>query len=377
MTFKLHHFPFLAAVAAFALAACGAAPAQSWAGVTVSTEASTAYIADGTHLYALNTNDGTVRWQLPPQSSGGFLGGLFGGGTDSGVNLGSVFADPVLVDDTLIVTSFNKSVFALDAVNGTLQWTFSESKDRLIAPAAVYGDTIYVASADNSLYALDMSGQRKWAFTTQNGLWGAALPTEDVVYMPSMDKNLYAVDAATGIELWHVELDGAIAGTPALSVDGKTIFVGTLSDTLYALSTEDGAERWTVEATGWVWGTPLVTEATIYFGDLQGSVFAVDVVEGNTVWNKELGGSIRAKFALSDDTLIVPSDDIATGIVYALNAVDGSILWQKVIDDRNADRLLANPVIVGEVVLIVPITADKLVYALDVATGDVRWTFDQ
>ncbi|MBH0203944.1 MAG: PQQ-binding-like beta-propeller repeat protein, partial [Nitrospira sp.] len=105
--------------------------------------------------------------------------------------------------------------------------------------------------------------------------------------------------------------------------------------------------------------------------------FAVDAAEGNVMWSKDLGGSVRAKLALADETLIVPADDIAAGTVYALNAGDGDIRWQKVIDERNADRLLANPIIVGEVVLIVPITADKIVYALDIATGDVRWTFDQ
>jgi len=356
---KKTSFAILLALAALALAACGTAPAQSWSGVAISADAATVYVTRSTHLYALNTRaSGQTLWQFPP---------------DNDNNIGPFYADPALAGDTLIITSYNKSVYALDANSGAQKWAFAQSKDRYIAPAAVFGDTVYAASADNTLYALDLaSGNLKWTFDKATaGLWGAALPAEDKVFVPSMDHNLYAVDAATGNQLWAVTLNGALAGAPALG-DG-VIYVGSLNDTLYALDMADGSEQWTVKADGWVWGTPLVVGETLYFGDLAGNVYSVDALSGGIHWKSQVGGAVRGAPSLSGDTLIVPVDDVSNGIVVALNAADGSTRWQKIIDERNADRMLANPVIANDAALIVPMNAEKLIYALSLGGGAELW----
>ncbi|MEK6573256.1 MAG: PQQ-binding-like beta-propeller repeat protein, partial [Chloroflexota bacterium] len=134
----------------------------------------------------------------------------------------------------------------------------------------------------------------------------------------------------------------------------------------------DGAERWTVKADGWVWSTPLIAGDTLYFGDLAGSIYSLNAVKGSVNWKSQLGGSVRGAPALSGETLVIPADN---GIVYAVNTADGSTAWQTEIDLRNADRLLANPVVAGDAVLIAAMNAEMLVYALNISSGDVLWTF--
>jgi outer membrane protein assembly factor BamB len=51
------------------------------------------------------------------------------------------------------------------------------------------------------------------------------------------------------------------------------------------------------------------------------------------------------------------------------------VLWQKNIDDQNADRLFTNPALVGDTVLIAPLLAENAIYALNVSDGSVRWFF--
>ncbi len=356
---------------ALLLSACGAAPSESWSGVTLSESGATPtlYIANNTHLYALDPANGALRWQAPPKDERGFLEGLFS--PSAGINLGAIHADPALADNLLILTSFNKSVYALNADSGELEWTFTGPTDRLIAPATVYENTVYVASADNFLYALDLEGKLKWKFETKAGLWGAALPTAERIYVPSLDHNLYAVDA-NGKQLWAASLNGALAGAPALSADQKIVFVGTLSDALYALDAATGQVRWTANADGWVWGAPLVVEDTVYFADFEGSVYSVNADEGETIWKTQIDGLVRGSPALASETLIIAADE---GVVYALDPADGSKKWEKVIDDQNADRLLASPVIVDDLAVIVPLNADQLVYALSLDNGQVKWTF--
>ena len=339
------------------LAACGAAPAQSWPGLTASGD--TAYVAFNTHVYAVNTANGVKRWQFPP---------------DNDNKISQFFSDPVLAGETLIVTSYNKSVYALDARDGSQKWVFSESTDRLIAPAAVLGESVYIASADNNLYALDLDGQLKWTFETQNGLWAAPLPTEEVVYVPSMDHNLYAVDAATGKQLWSVELNGALAGTPVLA--GETLYIGTLSDTLYALNAGTGRELWTVKASGWVWASPRIDGDTLYFADLNGTVYSVAKDSGRINWQSEIDGAIRGTPLLIDGKVVVATDK--QGTIYALNAADGLPAWPqgKVLDKDNKDRLLASLAVADGKILVAPLSAKYLTYALNPSDGSELWHFD-
>ena len=134
-----------------------------------------------------------------------------------------------------------------------------------------------------------------------------------------------------------------------------------------------------MKADGWVWTTPLVVNDRLYFGDLQGSVFAVDAATGDVQWKVQPvqeSGSVRANIVLTGEgTLIVAVDDITNGTVVALNIADGSEKWRQVLDPQNADRMLSNPVVMGDTVLIVPLNADQLVYALNVGAGDTSWTF--
>jgi eukaryotic-like serine/threonine-protein kinase len=339
---------------AVVLAACGAAPSESWSGVAVASDENTIYVTQATHLYALAPG-GTKKWQFPADNT----------------DMGKFYSDPVIAGDTIVLTSYNKSVYGLD-LNGIQKWVFSGSQDRLMAPATVYEDTIYVGSADNNLYALNMDGTLKWQFTTKNSIWGAPLPLDEMLIVPSMDHNLYAIDAATGSQIWVAPLNGAVAGSPALSEDSETVFVGTLNDTLYAIDPASGNVKWEVTAKGWVWSTPLVDGDTLYFGDLRGGLFSVDTSNGDINWNVQIEGIIRATPVLINESLIVVTD---AGKVFSIDPASGAKSWEIELDTQNADRLLANPVVVRDVVIIVPISAAELVYALNPSNGSIVWTF--
>lgn len=373
MTPNLHRFLIITSIIGLLLAACSAAPSSSWSGVALSPDATTIYVTQGTHLFAVAPG-GTKRWQYPADNT----------------NVGTFYADPVVAGDLIILPSYDKkAVFALDT-NGVLKWQYPDAaeaqgfialpgptdptipNDRLTAPVAVYNDTIYVPSSDNSLYALDLAGNYKWKFTTQASLWGAPVPIGDLILVPSMDHNLYAINADTGSQIWVANLNGSAAGAPALSPDGKTAYVGTLSDTMYAIDVETGNTVWTVTADGWVWGTPLVVEDTLYFGDMQGSLFSVNAADGSLNWKVQPGGTIRSTPALAGEALIVVTDQ---GKVYSIGTASGTKNWEKELDEKNADRLLTNPLIVGDTVVIVPLSAEYLIYGINPANGESPWQF--
>ena len=133
-----------------------------------------------------------------------------------------------------------------------------------------------------------------------------------------------------------------------------------------------------MKASGWVWARPVLDGGTLYFADLDGTVYSVDTAEGRVNWQVPLDGSIRGTPVLIDGKLVVSTDK--QGKIYALKTADGSNAWgPKVIDEDNASRLrlLANLAIADGKIWVAPLSAKYLLYALDPSDGSVKQWFDQ
>jgi hypothetical protein len=87
-------------------------------------------------------------------------------------------------------------------------WKF-QTGGRVISSPVVSGGTVYVGSADGSLYAIDQrTGTQRWKFTTQGPVHSSPAVAGGLVYVGSLDGNVYAVDAATGTERWKFTTKG-------------------------------------------------------------------------------------------------------------------------------------------------------------------------
>jgi predicted MPP superfamily phosphohydrolase len=77
--------------------------------------------------------------------------------------------------------------------------------DTIQSSPVLVGDTLYVSSFDGKLYALDAaSGKRRWAASTGGPLFATPYVSDETVYVGSMDHFLYAFDARTGRRLFPV-----------------------------------------------------------------------------------------------------------------------------------------------------------------------------
>lgn len=348
--------PVHAALAAFtllaiSLAGCaGQAPAKSWPGLAVGDD--TAYVAFQNHVYAVNLADGKLAWQYPQEADR---------------NL-EFYADPVISGDVLVAGTYHSSAVAIQIESREVEWTLTEPNDVIIAPAAVADGVAFVPSADYHLYATDLAtGEVRWSFAADQGLWAKPLLDGDTVYVASLDHRLYALDAANGIERWSVDLGGALAGTPAIA-DGM-LFVGILDKAFYALDAASGDVLWSTEPEGWVWGGPQVADGTVYFGDLEGNLYALNAADGSERWTRTLGDPIRATPALADGQLIVGTQG---GALLAISAKDGSDVWTQSLE---AGQLLGEPVVAGDLILVAPHLGPNLLEARRLNDGGIKWAF--
>lgn len=344
-------------IGALIVSACGGRTlGTSWPNMSAAD--GTLYIADGVAVYAVDGETGTQQWQFPAEADR---------------DATQFYNLPTILPDLIVVSSFHQTAYALNP-QGVPQWQFdSEPLRTTTAPSATSAAGQHVLLvAGNTLHALNAeTGEEAWQFTAGEALWAPPASDGEVLYQPGMDHKLYALDLENGSEQWQQEFEGALASTPTL-VDG-TLYLGSLSSNVYALDAASGRVKWKLGTDNWVWSSPVVSDGTAYFGDLQNSVYAVDAETGEVVWQAEVDSAVRAAPALAGGSVFVNTEG---GFVYSLDSATGAVNWQVEIDPETGERLLANPILVDDLVLIVALNGTQLVYAYNQETGSLAWQYN-
>ena len=107
----------------------------------------------------------------------------------------------------------------------------------------------------------------------------------------------------------------------------------------------------------------------IYFGDLSGSLFALDAATGNEKWKftpSEIEKpAISGTPAILGDALYYVTEG---GSLFALDWSNGSQKWSKQFEAS----FYPGPIVVDDTLLLAPVGKDALVIALD-ANGNQKW----
>ncbi len=186
---------------------------------------------------------------------------------------------------------------------------------------------------------------------------------------------------------WKFQTGGRVISTPAIV--GGTAYVGSADGFLYAVDIASGQAKWKFETQGLVTSSPAVAGGVVYFGSFDGNFYAVDAATGKQKWVFETEGERRfaaknihgikpegetmpdfwdfylSSPSVSDGKVYFGSGD---GNVYALDAASGTVKWKF----KTGDVVHASPTIVGGVVYIG--SFDTYFYALDAATGKMKWS---
>jgi hypothetical protein len=85
------------------------------------------------------------------------------------------------------------------------------------------------------------------------------------------------VDRETGEEMWRIQTGAYVYSSPV--VVGYTLYVGQGDGDVVALDTDSGVELWSYRTGGAVYSTPLVHQGRIYVGSDDGFVYAFQAAE--------------------------------------------------------------------------------------------------
>ena len=248
-----------------------------------------------------------------------------------------------------------------------IRWTF-KTKDGMESTAALVGNTVYVGSNDEHLYALDLdTGKEKWKykaapFKAPVSVW------KGLVYVGDSDGIFHCVDAATGKPKWTFKTDSDISSGANFTQD-KVLF-GSGDENLYCLSLA-GKEQWRFKVPGGpVLGSPVIVGNRTFAAGCDSSLHVIDTASGKEVGNPvNLGGQVGATAAVLGDSIFVctMSDE-----VLAIDWKKGEILW-RFMPMKNRQGFASAPAATDK--LIIAGSKDKRVYALDRQNGQQVWSF--
>jgi len=176
-----------------------------------------------------------------------------------------LFASPIYANGTLYVGFRDGFIYAIDAKNGDVKWSISNStiNGEIIAPPALAKD-LYVVTREGKLISIDIKkGKVNWQKSIGSDLYSPPSISKDAIYIASSDGTLYAFDASGNIK-WKLSLDGHVCASPAIDSKGN-LYIGTSKGKFYSIS-KNGSINWTYSAGSKIFSYPIIDEmGNIYF----------------------------------------------------------------------------------------------------------------
>ena len=137
-------------------------------------------------------------------------------------------------------------------------------------------------------------------------------------------------------ELWNAQVPGSkpsrrLAAAPVIG--GGKLFVVDTDGVVHAFDANTGAHLWTykipvpskIESSAFGGGVSY-SDGRAYADNGVGEVVALDAASGKEIWKTKPGGPLRGAPTLAFNAVYVMSQD---NQIYALNAADGSLLWNQ------------------------------------------------
>jgi polyvinyl alcohol dehydrogenase (cytochrome) len=282
-------------------------------------------------LHAIDAATGAGIWSVEPDAQ----------------NAASIWSSPVVADGVIYTgiasvakeAGFRGVVVAVDAATGTTIW------EHFVTPEGTDGGGVFGVPAVDQARGLVIVG-------TQNAYTADATDAGDVM-------SVIALDQATGDLVW------AFSGLPS---DGSA----TVADDI-AFSASPNLI--TVEIDG-------ASRDIVAIGQKSGIFWALDQETGAPIWSTEITppgplGGMEGSSAAGNGVIVVPatmwpdfSDPEAAGVVRALDAATGQILWSYDV----AAPMPAPAAIVNDVALVAGFDGTLRVHALQ--QGTVLWEYD-
>ena len=282
------------------------------------------FTSDDNYLYALDAQTGEEVWRF---DMGEALTPRLAIVYES-VDWDYQVSSPAVAEGIVYVGSANTNFYAVDANTGQEKWRFKVVMGPVRSSPAVVEGVVYFGDWYGRVYALDaQTGQEKWHFMTGDRVVPSPTIVDGVIYIGSKSPRLYALDAQTGQKIWSFSYPEATPWVESSAAVAKgVVYVGSAAwKRLNAIDAATGQLKWYFPTNGFALSSPVVADGVVYIGATGGYFFAVDADAGRELWRVETGGALRGypPIALLDGGA-VSSPAKSDGVIY-FGSLDGKM----------------------------------------------------
>ncbi len=328
----------------------------------------------------INPGEGQVRWSFAftdpedPEDSADFSLNTFGldiGGDAAyiGCEYGAVIAHkldrtlrwkflnqegdefttaPTIGDDgTVYIGCANDTLYAINP-SGTRKWAVDLGDEAFATAALASNGKIYIQTEADSLLAINPDGSRLWSYLTGGGSSSPVIGPDGTVYAASQDGMLYALDPENGTQKWVYPLGSSeIIASPAINTNLNVIYITDDDGQFASVNLNDGSENWTASV-GETPSSPVIgTGSTIYIGG-GGTLLAFNP-NGDLkwTWTPLFQGTVSSPAVSSAGIIYVlvttgKKDFEEPDSLYAVNS-DGTRRWACAIGEGYYDDIMSSP----------------------------------
>jgi outer membrane protein assembly factor BamB len=253
------------------------------------------------------------------------------------------------------------------------------TRDAVLGPPVVDGDTVFAVSRDGVVRSLALAdGAQRWATQVPRKVFGGVAVSADGVYVATTTGVVVRLDRTTGAQLGRVQLPTEVMSTPVVA-GGRLVVAGVDGVTrgLDPLTLAGLWEAFTVAG-------PIVADLTatttgdtevVVVGSTSGLVSAVQAGTGAIVWQRQLGNQVVAAAGAGGGRVVVGTTG---GRLASLDAGSGSVVWST---DLPAPVLRQPGVANGQVVVgtpayggcLGPSAGPATFRAFDASSGTAQW----
>lgn len=268
---------------------------------------------------------------------------------------------------------------------------------------AVAAGLVIAGSAGGEVRALNVTnGETVWSRRGLGGIAGSPTVSGDRVFVGSLTGSVFAMDLMHGDQAWSWKGPAGVAIWASPAAYGDEVIIGVASPygdqplvpgRLYALDAASGHQRWMLcvrvncAAGGGIWSTPSIDErgnAFVGVGNPVDGVLAFDPLTGEKKWQSSLYsdagrdldvGASPVVFELNREEVVAQASN--QGLLAVLDALDGSLVWQRQLVEGSAVHgLLATPAYDRMDLYVASASAPTGVFAIKPADGGTVWRHD-
>lgn len=239
------------------------------------------------------------------------------------------------------------------------------------------GGVVYASDLEGQVVALDlMGGGKRWAVDAGKRLSSGPGVGEGLVVVGGLDGDVIALDSESGSAKWTTAVSSEVLAQPVVA--GTTVVVRSGDGRVFGLAAADGARRWLFDR-----GVPLISlrgnaapvvfGGTVYVGYDDGKLVALDLENGNLVWEQTIatpsGRTELERMADIDGEIVANEGELYLvtyrGQAVALARDSGRVLWTREMSSFTGVDVGGDEVYLSD--------SDGAVWALDRRSGSSLW----